>query len=161
MKIGVLSDTHIPLAANELPQKVIDAFRGMDLILHAGDLVEYSVLKLLEKLAKTEAVCGNMDSLDLRKVLPNKKIIRAGNFSIGLIHGYGPPFNLPSRIRKEFVEHVDAIVFGHSHSPMNKVMDGILFFNPGSATDKVFAKYNSYGILTLNDTIKGEVIKIR
>ena len=160
MRIGVLSDTHIPLAAGRLPQKVMDGLTGVDLILHAGDIVEYSLIKTLETIARTEAVCGNMDSFGIRKILPDKKIVQAGNFSIGLIHGFGSPFNLTKRIRNQFHERVDAIVFGHSHSQMNKVIDGVLFFNPGSPTDKVFAKSNSYGILTVNDDIKGEIIKI-
>ena len=55
---------------------------------------------------------------------------------------------------------MDVIVFGHSHSPVNELRDGILFFNPGSPTDKIFAKYNSYGILTINKEIKGEIIRL-
>ena len=161
MKIGVLSDTHIPVAAYELPKNLIEALKGVDLILHAGDLIEYSVIKSLNKIAKTEAVCGNMDSLELRKILPQKKVIQAGKFSIGLIHGYGPAFNLINRLKDEFSEHLDVIVFGHSHLPANKLIDGVLYFNPGSPTDKLFAKNNSYGILTINNEIKGEVIKLK
>jgi putative phosphoesterase len=160
MKIGVISDTHIPRAAQELPKEIYAAFKGVDLILHAGDLITISVLDKLSKMARTEAVHGNMDEPEIRKALPAKKIIKAGNFTIGLFHGAGAPFRLINTVKAEFPEKVDAIVFGHSHSPVNEVRDGILFFNPGSPTDKVFARYNSYGILTVNESIKGEIIKL-
>lgn len=161
MKIGVLSDTHIPHAASQIPSEIYRAFKDVDLILHAGDLVKISVLDELNKLAETQAVCGNMDEFELHKALPNKRIIKVGKFLIGLTHGYGSPFNLIDKVKKEFPEKVDVIVFGHSHSPINEIRDGILFFNPGSPTDKIFAKYNSYGIFTVEDEIKGEIVKLK
>lgn len=161
MRIGVLSDTHIPRACSDIPAEILNAFKGVDLILHAGDLVEARVLKELEKLAKTKAVYGNMDNSELRKALHEKEIIKVKGFSIGLVHGCGPSANLINYVKDEFPEKVDAIVFGHSHSPVNETKDGILFFNPGSPTDKVFAKYNSYGMLTITDSVKGDIIKIK
>ena len=160
MRIGVLSDTHIPRACADLPAEIAEAFKNVDLILHAGDLVEMKVLKELRKLADTKAVRGNMDEPELVKVLPEKEIIKVNGFTIGLTHGYGPPANLINYVKNEFPEKVDVIVFGHSHSPVNEKREGILFFNPGSPTDKIFAKHNSYGILTINGSIKGEIIKI-
>ncbi len=160
MKIGVLSDTHIPRAAHELPREICRAFKNVDLILHAGDLINISVLDKLNTLARTEAVHGNMDEPEVRKSLPAKKIIKAGDFRIGLVHGSGMPFRLINTVHTEFSEKVDAIVFGHSHSPVNEVRDGILFFNPGSPTDKIFARYKSYGILTANKDLKGEIIRL-
>jgi putative phosphoesterase len=162
MKIGVLSDTHIPRTASKIPDEIYSAFKDVDLILHAGDLTEMPVLDELKKLARTEAVRGNLDSCDVQKALPEKRIIKAGRFLIGLIHGYGAPFSVMAAVKKEFSkESVDVIVFGHSHSAINETRGGILFFNPGSPTDKIFAKYNSYGILTVNNKIKGELIKIK
>ena len=160
MKIGVISDTHIPHAASKLPDAIYSAFKDADLILHAGDLIEMPVLNELNKLAKTEAVYGNMDGPLIQKLLPAKKIINVGDFKIGLAHGSGAPFNLINKLKNEFQERVDVIVFGHSHSPVNELRDGILFFNPGSPTDKIFAKYNSYGILTINKEIKGEIVRL-
>jgi len=160
MKIGIISDTHIPRAATGLPPEICTAFKGVDLILHAGDLVEISVLDELKKIAKTEAVCGNMDEPEIRKSLPQKRIISAEGFKIGLTHGYGSPFRLIDTVKKEFPQKVDVIVFGHSHLPVNELRDGILFFNPGSPTDKIFAKYNSYGILTVNKEIKGKIVRL-
>lgn len=160
MRIGVISDTHIPRACPSLPAQVIKAFDGVDLILHAGDLVEAKVLRDLEKIAKTIAVYGNMDDPDVLNLLREKEIIKVDGFSIGLIHGHGSAANIANYVRNQFSDKVDTIVFGHSHVPMNEVKNGILFFNPGSPTDKLFAAYNSCGILTVTDKIKGELIKI-
>jgi len=63
IKIGVISDTHIPLSANKIPDEIFKHFEGVDLILHAGDLIKLSVLDELRKIAPVEAVYGNMDSL--------------------------------------------------------------------------------------------------
>src|SRR3989338_4451367 len=152
MKIVVLSDTHIPRAAEELPQAVYDAIAGADMVMHAGDFVELDVLERLKKMKETVAVYGNMDSKALRDALKPKEVVSVGRLRIGLIHGYGPPSEMTKAVRAEFGK-VDCIVFGHAHTPTNKVEDGILFFNPGSPTDRVFASYNSYGILHVNDTV--------
>ena len=63
-------------------------------------------------------------------------------------------------IRDRF-KGVDAIIFGHSHEPVNMVKNGVLFFNPGSPTDKIFAKANSYGILEITDKkIEGKILRL-
>lgn len=160
MKIGVISDTHIPINASEISNKIKKYFKGVDMILHAGDLVELSVMEELKKLTnRVEAVYGNMDSSETRATLPEKKTIKAGKYRIGLTHGSGAPESLVERIAKEFKD-VDIIVFGHSHIAMNKKINGVLFFNPGSATDVVFAKERTIGLLELNDDIRGEIIAI-
>jgi hypothetical protein len=160
MKIIVISDTHIPRAAVDLPKSLYDAIAGADLILHAGDFVEIELLERLRSLKTTIGVSGNMDSKSLRDILNQKEVVSAGKFKIGLIHGYGAPDALMRMVRAEFGK-VDAIVFGHSHVPMNTVEKGVLFFNPGSPTDKVFSPYNSYGVLTVTESgIKGEIIKV-
>ena len=160
MKIGVLSDTHIPKNALELPGAIYKEFAHVDMILHAGDLSEMSVLTSLEEIAPVQAVQGNMDSSELKALLPKKRIVKAGNFKIGLIHGYGPPNGLMKHLKQEFKGGVDAVVFGHSHTPMNQTLDGILYFNPGSATDKIFATHNTYGIIEAGKTLTGRIIKI-
>lgn len=160
MRILVLSDTHIPRVAQDLPKSIYDEIKNVDLILHAGDFVDAEVLDALKKLKKVHAVYGNMDGPDVRRVLKDKEIVHAGKFRIGLIHGYGAPNDLVATVRKEFA-NVDAIVFGHSHIAMNAVHDGILFFNPGSPTDTIFASANTYGILEVNDKkIEGKIINL-
>lgn len=161
MKILVLADTHVPFTAKDLPKVIYEEADDVDLILHAGDIVEYGVIERLEEFAEVKAVCGNMDDLVSRQALPKKEIITAGRFKIGLTHGEGAPDKIEDYCLKAFSKNkVDAIVFGHSHLPMNKFIDGILLFNPGSPTDKVFAPYNSYGILNINDKITAEIKRI-
>jgi len=159
-RIGIISDTHIPNAAPDLPKSVYDEFRNVDMILHAGDLVEIGVLKKLESIAPTHAVSGNMDRSDVKAELPKKDVITVDSFKIGLIHGYGPPSGIVTCVSREF-KKVDVVVFGHSHSALNEVIKKTLFFNPGSPTDKIFATSNSLGILEVDDSgIKGRIIKL-
>ena len=89
-----------------------------------------------------------------------KEVFNVGRVKVGLIHGYGAPANLVETVRGEFKD-VDAIIFGHSHSALNIVKDGILFFNPGSPTDKIFAQTNTYGILEVTGKkIEGKIVRI-
>jgi len=158
-KIAVISDTHIPKAAADLPPALYDELAKVDLILHAGDFVEMALLKKLRDIAPTRAVHGNMDMNDLKVTLPDKEIIKVEKFKIGLIHGYGPPGMLVETISKEF-RKVDCIVFGHSHTPMSQIIKKTLFFNPGTPTDKIFAPYNTFGILEVGDSIEGKIVKL-
>ncbi|MBM3250183.1 MAG: metallophosphoesterase [Candidatus Omnitrophica bacterium] len=162
MKIGVISDTHIPNAAEAIPKKILEDFKGVDMIVHAGDLVDLAVLEKLRSVCKNvKAVRGNMDSYEVRKNLPEKEVFTVGRHRIGLMHGFGAPANLTETLAEAFKdEKLDLIIFGHSHSPCNEEKNGILFFNPGSPTDKVFARYNSYGIIEINDKIEARIIRI-
>ena len=162
MRILVLSDTHIPRVAHDLPQRVYDEVENADMIIHAGDFVEREVLDKLKSLRETRAVYGNMDAQDIRQILNPREIIPIGKFKIGLIHGFGAPAEIVETVRGEFTDSsVDAIIFGHSHAALNVVKDGILFFNPGSPTDTIFAASNSYGILEVTDKrIEGKIIKL-
>jgi hypothetical protein len=158
MKVGVISDTHIPNRAKKIPGKIIELFSDAALILHAGDIVDNSVIEELETIAKVEVVKGNMDKPDVP--FPVKKVLNVEALRIGLIHGFGSPFGIRNRIRKEFDE-IDIIVYGHSHKPYNKTENGVLFFNPGTPTDKIFAIYNSVGILEIKgDGVKGQIIRL-
>lgn len=161
MKIGVISDTHIPTRAGSLPEAVFQYFKGVDLILHAGDIEDIMVIYDLEEIAPVKAVLGNMDPYELSEELPSKRIIKVGGINIGLIHGWGDPKGLPKRVLEAFAgDNVRCIVFGHSHQPFNEEVQGILLFNPGSPTDRVFAPYNSIGILHIEKDIRGEIIKL-
>ncbi|HPM43690.1 MAG TPA: metallophosphoesterase family protein [Candidatus Omnitrophota bacterium] len=160
MRILVLSDTHIPRTSNDLPKKIYDEIRGADMIFHAGDFVEKGLYEKLSALKTIVAVHGNMDSSALQQQLKAKEVIAVEGVKIGLIHGFGPARDLIDTVRKEFKD-VDAIVFGHSHSATNTVKDGVLFFNPGTATDRVFATTNTYGILEVDGkNIKGSIIQL-
>lgn len=162
MKIGVIADTHMPERGACLPAKVVEAFKGVDMIIHAGDAVELPVLQALAKLSpKLVAVCGNMDDAAVRKHYPAKQVVSAGKFKIGVMHGWGPPSGLEAVLEDAFRgDNVDMVVFGHSHAALNKKKGKTIFFNPGSPTDNIFAAYQSFGIITVNDTIDAQIIKI-
>lgn len=162
MKIGVIADTHIPDRAKDIPQKILDDFRNADMVIHAGDLVDLSVLDKLKTVCPNiKAVWGNMDSYDVRKKLPEKEIIKIANYKIAVMHGYGPPNRLIELMAKEFKDdNVDLIIFGHSHAGISEKKNNILYFNPGSPTDKIFSPYNSYGIIEINDKIEARIIKL-
>ena len=158
-RIGVISDTHIPRAASDLPERVCREFQGVDMILHAGDLIEMSVLEKLREIAPTHAVSGNMDTHEVKEALPQKDTINVGGFKIGLMHGYGPPAKVVDVVSKEF-SGMDVIVFGHSHTPFCERIKNTLFLNPGSPTDKIFAAYNAIGMLEVGEEIRGKIIKL-
>lgn len=160
MKIGVISDTHVPEKAPDIPREIYSIFKDMDLILHAGDLVSWDVIKSLEKICPVKAVYGNMDTAESRKVLKDKELIKVNKFKIGLIHGKGGPSELISFAKSAFKEKMDVIIFGHSHTPVNEKIDNTLFFNPGSSTDTIFTPYRSCGILEINDDIKAKIVRL-
>jgi putative phosphoesterase len=151
LRIGVLSDTHAR-TLSEIPERIRVALGEVDLIVHAGDFTERVVLEGLRKLGEVKAVHGNMDSADLKRILPEKELFEIGGKKIALTHGSGGPWGIAGRIREMFGD-VDIIIFGHSHEPCNQYVKGSLLFNPGRARD-------SFGLLTINDDIKAEIIKV-
>ena len=160
-KIGVISDTHIPRAASEVPQAIFAVFSGVDMIIHAGDLVSDTVIDELSDIAPVVSVRGNMDPQDAPRPVKRVVEIEGEGVKIGLIHGWGGPDDLHERVRYEFGDEVACIVFGHSHLPYNDFVGGVLMFNPGSPTDKRFAPYRSVGILTIsNGSVVGEVMRL-
>ncbi len=162
MKIGVIADTHIPERAKDIPKDVLKAFNGADMIIHAGDLVCLDVLKTLKDLTcDLRAVYGNMDPYEVRERIKEKEVIRINNFVIGVTHGYGNPVQLIDWTTRLFQGNdPDMIIFGHSHNATNLTRNNVLYFNPGSPTDKIFALYNSYGIIDIGDKIDARIIKI-
>ncbi len=162
MKIVVISDTHIPDRADNLPAKLLAEIKSADMVIHAGDLVSLQLLNELKSLCKNvKAVWGNMDPQEVRDCLPQKDVFKAGNFKIGLYHGFGAPNNIFGVLNSEFKnDKLDVIVFGHTHSAFNEKRGDVLFFNPGSLTDKLCADCNTYGVIEINDKIQAKVIKI-
>jgi putative phosphoesterase len=151
MKIGVVSDTHA-ISFAQLPSRILTALAEVDLIIHAGDFVTKDVLDGLKQLGEVKAVQGNMDSDELKRILPEKELLLIEGRRIGIIHGWGSPYGVDDRVGKMF-EDVDVIVYGHSHYSQNEVKKGILFFNPGQAR-------NSFGILTIGEEVRGEIINL-
>jgi putative phosphoesterase len=158
MKVGVISDTHLSEPHSEFKKAIETHFRDIEKIFHAGDFVEMSVAEYLSSQKELIAVFGNMDPPEIRKAFPRKRIIEIGGFKIGLVHGGGSPFGIESRIREEF-EEVDAIVYGHTHTPAHHQVKNIYLFNPGSPT-RSFIHRPTLGILHLGKGIEGEIIEI-
>ncbi|OGN98194.1 MAG: hypothetical protein A2Z77_03215 [Chloroflexi bacterium RBG_13_51_36] len=154
MRIAVLADTHVD-KLEYLPKKVIVALSTVDLVIHAGDFTDVQLLDGLRQLREVKAVQGNMDSREIKTVLPIKEIVEIENKRIGITHGSGGPWGIEERVRRTFEsDRIDIIVYGHSHRSQNKVIKDILLFNPGKATD-------SFGILTIDAEAQGEIISSR
>jgi putative phosphoesterase len=158
MKIGVISDTHLKDVNSQLIDIYQKYFSDVDMIIHAGDLVSTEIVDFLSQ-KPLHLVQGNMDSLDIRKRFPKKKTIEIGDFRLGLMHGWGSPFGIEKRIRSEFSD-VHVIIYGHSHRPANHINNGIIFFNPGTATGFSISGSHSIGILDIGETIKGNIITL-
>ncbi|HHY25136.1 MAG TPA: metallophosphoesterase family protein [Desulfitobacterium dehalogenans] len=151
MRIAVLSDTHLR-AGQTLPRWVWEQCDGVDLIIHAGDVVCPSLLSDLEQIAPLEAVQGNCDGWESAR-LPHSKIITCGEITIGVTHGvYGSGRSTPERAMRTFdQDKVDLIIFGHSHIPYQEKQGRILLFNPGSPTDKRRQPKYSMGMIRIED----------
>ena len=151
MKLGIISDTHVR-TIDEIPDTIIKALADVDIIVHAGDFTQKAVLDGLRTIGQVEAVCGNMDSKDLRDNLPERDVFEATGKKIGLIHGSGAPWGIAERVKNQF-SGVDIIIFGHSHEPYNRYIQGVLLVNPGQAK-------NSFGLLTINDEIRVDILRL-
>ncbi|MFH1775829.1 MAG: metallophosphoesterase family protein [Chloroflexota bacterium] len=152
MRIGVISDTHAK-TFEELPSPMLAALAGVDLIVHAGDITAKAVLDGLKTLGKVKAVHGNMDSSEVKAMLPSRGLFTVSGKRVGLVHGSGAPWGIAKRVRTLFGDNVDIIIFGHSHEPHNEYARGTLLFNPGRGRD-------SFGILTIGQEIEAEITNI-
>ncbi|MGC2422824.1 MAG: metallophosphoesterase family protein [Nitrospirota bacterium] len=161
MNIVCISDTHIEKGNKGLPAALLEALSGADLILHAGDITSLDVIDELKTYAPVEAVAGNMDGWEVSNNLPEKRIIQAGKFKIGLIHGGGSVRDLEDRVIRKFRDDkVDCIVYGHSHRANIEKRDNILLVNPGSPTDRAHAPWNSYAVITVDEELKAEIVRL-
>lgn len=151
MKLGVISDTHIR-TIDEMPATITKALTEVDLIVHAGDFTHKAVLDGLRSIRPVKAVHGNMDSMELKSILPEKDVFEVNGRKIGLIHGSGAPWGIAERARKQF-SGADIIIFGHSHEPCNRYIQGALLLNPGHAN-------NSFGLVTIDGEIKAQILKV-
>jgi putative phosphoesterase len=158
MKIGVLADTHLLRLTRDFRDILDQLLWDVDLIFHVGDFVSPEIVEFLSR-KNFHGVHGNMDPIEVKELLPEKKVVQLGPYRLGLHHGYGPSRGLDERIRAEF-QDVDVIVYGHSHRAANYVKEGTLLFNPGTATGFSFSRNHSVGILEVGETIRGEIIPI-
>lgn len=134
MLIGIISDTHIPERAPKIPEIVFEVFKDVELILHAGDLVSFDVLKELEQIAPTKCSQGNMDRAYGIK-LPKNVFIEVEGLKIGINHGEVYPRGDSQQLKYIAMEMgVEVLVTGHTHWPFIKDVGSVLMLNPGSAT---------------------------
>lgn len=133
MKIAVLSDTHVPTRAGNLPGRVYEVCCEADLVLHCGDFVEEDVYRDLQRFAPVMGVQGNMDCGGLQRKLPVTLSLELEGLKFCMTHGSGPRWGLQERVVKTFANdgpHV--VLYGHSHQFTETSGNGVLVLNPGA-----------------------------
>ncbi|MDQ4131297.1 MAG: metallophosphatase family protein [Actinomycetota bacterium] len=149
MYVVALADTHMRAGSSRrLPARARARLARADVILHAGDVVDATVLDELASYAPVHAVLGNND-LELVGALPPTLELELAGVRVAMIHDAGPSRGRPARLHRLFPQ-ADVVVFGHSHIPVNEPgVDGQLLFNPGSPTERRRQPHHTLGILEL------------
>jgi uncharacterized protein len=150
VRLALISDTHLPRGARRLPDACVERLKGADAILHAGDLMETSVLEALQALGPpVHAVRGNVDSAELQARLPATRMVAADGARIAMVHDAGPATGRLARMRRRFPD-AQAVIFGHSHIPLHEQdRDGFQIFNPGSPTERRREPRHTMGLATV------------
>ncbi len=133
--VGLIADTHIPVRAGEIPRRVFEVFEKVGFIIHAGDLVDLSVIDELEQLAPVLAVYGNMDGTEIRGKLPKTDSVKVSDWKIGVMHDPGALFGMGKMREIAKQNSFNVLVYGHTHNPSIKWEGKTLFINPGSPTN--------------------------
>lgn len=153
-KIGIISDTHGGLCSD-----VFKHFEGVQAIFHAGDIGNENVLIELDTIARVYAVRGNVDFFEKARNLPRKRIETFEGVRFGIIHGdiFDRSLILDQLIPYFANDHVDAIVFGHTHEKYIKKRGNVWLINPGAADPRQNLGCNSVVVVEVNF---GEITKI-
>jgi uncharacterized protein len=149
MLIAVISDTHMPRGGRRLPDACVERIASADLLLHAGDFSTVEVLRELEAIGPpVMGVHGNVDSADVRRLLPEERVVEAEGARIAMVHDAGPRTGRLDRMRRRFGDRADMVVFGHSHLPLHEqAPDGFQILNPGSPTERRRAPSHTMGLI--------------
>jgi len=161
--VGLIADTHIPVRAREIPRKVFKIFEKVDFIVHAGDLVDFSVIEELEQLAPVLAVYGNMDGPEIHGKLPKMDSAKILGWKIGVTHNPGALFGMEKMREIAKKNGFNVLVYGHTHNPSIKWERQTLFINPGSPTNPLppFITKPSVALLRITkEKIMPEIIRI-
>lgn len=161
--LGLISDTHIPVRAKEIPKRVFEIFEKVDFIIHAGDLMDLSVIDKLEQFAPVLAVYGNMDGPEIRGKLPKITSVKILDWKIGVMHDPGTMFGMGKMRATAKQNGFNVLVYGHTHHPNIKWEGKSLFINPGSPTAPIppFISKPTVALLRITkDNIFPEVIQI-
>lgn len=149
--IGLISDTH-----GLLRPEAIEALRGSDAILHAGDIGDPGILAALARLAPVTAVRGNIDRGAWAEAIPATDVLQLGGVLIHVLHDIAELDLDPS------AAGFHAVISGHSHQPRLHSKDGVLYVNPGSAGPRRFTLPISLGRLFVEDrTVTAELITLQ
>ncbi|MBB2993763.1 hypothetical protein FHR72_005274 [Mycolicibacterium iranicum] len=137
MRLLLISDTHLPKRAKDLPAEVWAAVDDADVVIHAGDWVEADLLDQLEARSKRLVACwGNNDGPELRSRLPERADVVLEDVRFTVVHETGASGGREARMAKEYPD-TDVLVFGHSHIPWDTTAGtGLRLLNPGSPTDR-------------------------
>ena len=147
--IGVISDTH-----GLLRPEAVTALRGVEMILHAGDIGKPEILEELSKIAPVTAVRGNNDTGEWARNIPDFQRLEIGGISIYMLHDL-KEFNYAD----ETID-ADVLIFGHSHKPMIEDRDGVLHLNPGSAGPRRFKLPVTIALLNVEAQVSAEIIPL-
>ncbi|WP_330309422.1 MULTISPECIES: metallophosphoesterase [unclassified Streptomyces] len=137
MRLLLMSDTHLPRRAKELPAQLMAELPLADVVIHAGDWVDTATLDLLEdRSRRVLGVYGNNDGPALRARLPEVARADLGGLRFGVVHETGAAQGRERRCAERFPD-LDVLVFGHSHIPWDTTAPtGLRLLNPGSPTDR-------------------------
>lgn len=137
MHLLVISDTHIPTKARDLPDPVWAEVDAADVVIHAGDWIDVGALEALQaRASRLVAVYGNNDGPALRARLPEVAEAEIAGLRLAVVHETGPAKGREARCARRFPD-TDVLVFGHSHIPWDTLAPGGLrLLNPGSPTDR-------------------------
>jgi uncharacterized protein len=113
----------------------VELLRLASVIVHTGDLTAATVLDELAALAPVEAVHGNMDALDVRGLLPERRVVEAEGLRVGLVHDAGPSAGRHERLAGWFPD-CDLLAYGHTHLPEVARHGETWIVNPGSPTER-------------------------
>jgi len=146
--LGILSDTHLAAPGEDFRHRAGLAFAGCDVIVHAGDLSDVSILEVFSGM-DVYAVHGNMCNSAARRILPEYRLLTIGGYTIGLCHGSGEKHTIEDRMLALFPT-ADCIIYGHTHVPVCHRIGSTLLINPGSfqSTGR-YGTQGSYAILKL------------
>lgn len=158
MKLLIVGDTHLPKKSKSLPQKLLEARKEADKVIHTGDWQTREVYEEFQRGCPLYGVYGNVDDEYLQTALPGSFVWKEEGYSIGLVHGHeGTGSSTEKRVVNFFEEPLDLVLFGHSHIPYLRYHGKTLFVNPGSAVDKRRAPYHSFAWVEL--TSRGIEVK--
>lgn len=159
MRLVLISDTHIPKRARDLPAQVWDEVDAADVVIHAGDWVEESFLDELQSRARQLVACwGNNDGPALRTRLPQRADVALGGLRFTVVHETGAAAGRDERMAQCYPD-TDVLVFGHSHIPWDATAGtGLRLLNPGSPTDRRRQPHCTFMTARLDDSGLGAVV---